>query len=203
MSKIIPNGLLNRLRNIGVGAFILMLATPALAHPGHGPASGLTAGLLHPLTGLDHLLAMLMVGLWSGFAFPRKAWLCPAAFVLFMLAGFAFGASGGQLPIAEMLVTASLVILGLALTFEARAPITVALPLIGLFAIGHGFAHGNEMAAGENGATFAAGFVATTVALHLAGIGLSRFVLRYRARRVAQAAGLVTMVSAAAMAWSS
>jgi urease accessory protein len=194
------------LRNIGKRGLqlaLLTIATPALAHPGHGPASGLTAGLLHPLTGMDHLLAMLMVGLWSGFAFPKRAWLCPAAFVVFMLAGFVFGASGGRLPIAEMLIIASLVVLGLALTFEAKAPIAAALPLIALFAIGHGFAHGAEMATGESGIAFAAGFVTTTIALHLAGIGLSRAAMRMQARRIGQAVGLAATVAAATMLWSS
>ena len=153
---------------------LLALATPALAHPGHGAESGFVAGLLHPLTELDHMLAMLMVGLFAGVAFARHRWICPAAFVGFMLLGFGFGAHGGHLPIAELLILASLVGLGLALLFEVKPPLAVAVPVIGLFAVGHGFVHGNEMAPGDDGAAFAAGFVTTTILLHAAGLALAR-----------------------------
>src|SRR3546814_12475962 len=73
---------------------LIALAAPVSAHAGHDTLAGFAAGLLHPLSGVDHLLAMLMVGLWAGIAFPRFWWVCPAAFISFMLGGFAHGAAG-------------------------------------------------------------------------------------------------------------
>lgn len=155
---------------------LLIMAAPAHAHPGHRTDAGFMMGLLHPLSGADHLLAMLMVGLWSGLAFPRHWWVCPAAFLLFMAGGFLFGAAGGPLPIAEMLILASLIGLGLALVSAVRLPLTIASGMIGLFAIGHGFAHGQEMGSGGHALRFAAGFLLSTALLHGAGLGLARWV---------------------------
>ena len=146
------------------------------------------------------MLAMLMVGLWSAFAFPRRVWICPAAFVAFMLAGFAAGVSGLSLPGAELLILASLIILGLALMFERKAPIAAALPVIGLFAIGHGFAHGAEIAPGDSGIAFAGGFVVTTIALHLAGILLARIACL---PMIGRTVGLTATAAAATILWSS
>jgi urease accessory protein len=178
------------------------LAAPAFAHPGHDLGVGFAAGFVHPLTGLDHLLVMVMVGLWAGIAFPKHAWLCPAIFVTFMLAGFTFGAGGGHLPIAEMLITASLAGLGLALMLDVRPPLAVAIPVIAMFAIGHGFAHGGEMGQGTHEAIFAAGFVTTTILLHMAGIALSRMVSRAQPRRIGQAMGLAATATAITWMWS-
>ncbi|WP_157218368.1 HupE/UreJ family protein [Flavisphingomonas formosensis] len=191
-----------RLARPSLALLLLAAAAPALAHPGHGAESGLAAGMLHPLTGIDHLLAMIMVGLWSGLAFPRHWWVCPAAFVSFMLGGFAYGAAGGPLPIAEMLIVASVAALGIALLFDVRPPLALSAAAIALFAIGHGFAHGHEMAPGSDGLCFAAGFIATTLALHAAGFGLSRLALRLQPRRIGQAVGFVATATAAAMIWS-
>jgi len=133
---------------------LIAAASPALAHPGHGEGGSFLAGLLHPLTGIDHLLAMLMVGLWAAIAFPRRWWVCPAAFVGFMVAGFGLGVSGAAFPMAEMLILASLVVLGLALVFDLRPPLAIAAPIVALFAIGHGFAHGSEMPLGGSAHLF-------------------------------------------------
>lgn len=172
------------------------LPTPALAHPGH-LASGFTAGLLHPLTGVDHLLAMLMVGLCAGLAFPRRWWICPAAFVAFMLAGFGYGAAGGAFLAAEMLILASLAILGLTLLFDIRPPLAIAAPIAAIFAIAHGFAHGAEMPAGGDARGFIAGFIVATALLHAAGL-----VAAWNAHRLGRAVGAVA-TTAAAMMWSS
>jgi urease accessory protein len=146
-------------------------ASPALAHPGHFER-GFSAGLLHPLTGLDHLLAMVMVGVWAGVAFRRHWWICPASFLAFMTAGFAYGAAGGALPFAELLIVASLVVLGLVLAFGLLPPLGIAAPMVALFAVGHGFAHGTEMPSGNAGG-FLAGFLVTTAALHAAGLAIA------------------------------
>lgn len=182
------------LRSLPLG--LLALATPAFAHPGH--MAGLAGGMLHPMTGVDHLLAMLMVGLWSGLCLGRHMWTGPAAFVSFMLAAFTYGAAGGAFPIAEGVILASLIGLGGLLIFEVKLPVAASAGLIGLFAIGHGFAHGSAMHARGYDSAFAAGLITTTILLHAAGIGLSRLA----GRRIGQATGLFATITAAALMWS-
>jgi urease accessory protein len=174
---------------------LLALATPAFAHPGH--TTGFAGGMLHPMTGIDHLLAMLMVGLWSGLCLGRYRWTGPAAFVTFMLAGFTYGAAGGALPIAEGVILASLIGLGGLLIFEVKLPVAASAGLIGLFAIGHGFAHGSAMHGSGHDYAFATGLITTTILLHATGIGLSRFA----GRRIGQGTGLFATVTAAALMW--
>lgn len=184
---------------IAVASGLIAVGSPALAHPGH-LESGFTAGLFHPLTGIDHLLAMLMVGLYAGLTFRRHRWICPAIFVGFMLTGFAWGAAGGVLPVAELLILASLAVLGLAMIFDLRPPLALAVPIVALFAIGHGFAHGVEMPAGGDPRDFVTGFMVTTVLLHVAGLGLARGV---HSKRLGQISGLFATLTAATLMWSS
>ena len=180
-------------------ALALGAATPALAHPGHG--TGFVAGLIHPLTGMDHLLAMLMVGLWAGLAFPKRWWVCPAAFVSFMLAGFGWGVSGGGFPFAEALITTSLVGLGGALLFDLKPPLALGTAIVALFAVAHGFAHGAEMPAGGSPIRFVAGFAITTVALHAVGIAVAWQSRRMDSRLLGRVVGGIATATAAAMAW--
>jgi len=158
-------------------AALAFAATPALAHPGHG--DGFAAGVLHPLTGLDHLAAMLLVGLWAGLAFAKRAWACPATFVAFSLGGFGYGVAGGALPFAELLIAASIAVLAAAIVFRLRPPLGIAAPMVALFAVGHGYAHGAEMPGGD-GIGFATGFVTTTILLHGAGLALAYLATRRR-----------------------
>ena len=176
---------------------LLVAATPAFAHAGH-PDQGASflAGLLHPLTGLDHLMTMLMVGLWSAIAFPSRWWVCPAAFMIFLLGGFAYGAAGGAMPVAEGLILASLVGLGFALLLDARPALSLSAGIIALFAVAHGFAHGHELT-GHDRTGFAAGFLLTTAALHAAGVGIA-----FRSRRIGQAAGAAATLLALATVMS-
>ncbi|MDB5685612.1 MAG: urease accessory protein, partial [Rhizorhabdus sp.] len=104
-------------------------------------------------------------------------------FVGFMLVGFGYGAAGGALPIAELLILSSLVLLGIALLFGVRPPLAVAVPLVALCAIGHGFVHGAEMPAGGDARGFVAGFMLTTLLLHAIGLGLARTIWTTRASR--------------------
>lgn len=146
----------------------LILTTPslALAHPGHGD-SGLLNGLLHPITGLDHILAMLAVGLWAASFSGKARWAIPATFVAMMAAGFAFGANGGEMPLLEQGIAASVLVIGLAAAWAQRIPAAAAAAVVGAFALFHGVAHGAEM---HGHATwFALGFVLSTAALHAAG----------------------------------
>lgn len=151
-----------------------VVASPALAHPGHD--FGLMAGVMHPLSGADHLLAMLAVGLWSGYVLPRKVWAGAAAFLSAMAAGAGLAWAGVAIPGVEGWITASVVVFGL-LTVLARrgqsAGMTGAsLLTIALFAANHGHAHATE----ATGAAlpYLAGFLTATAALHLAGIALAR-----------------------------
>lgn len=150
-----------------------LIAGPALAHPFHGSGSGYVAGLFHPFAGLDHLLAMIAVGLWAAqFKGRLAAWL-PLTFVIVMLAGAAAGVSGYWTPSVEPLIAASVLALGLMVTMRVRLHVA-GLALTAAFAACHGIAHGLEMPAAELAMSFAAGFASATVLLHLIGFVAGR-----------------------------
>jgi urease accessory protein len=159
---------------LSVAAMALAPAT-AWAHPGHDGAGGLISGLEHPLTGVDHLVAMLLVGLWAGLLAPksRLALSLPAAFLAAMLAGFATSAFVGG-GFAEPMILLSLVVLGAAAAFKLRAPMPLAMGVAALFGFAHGLAHGFETPGGAFPALFAAGFLASTGVLHAVGLWLAR-----------------------------
>jgi urease accessory protein len=157
----------------GLPLALLMLAGGAQAHTGHG-AHTLADGLTHPL-GADHLLAMVAVGLWSAAALPaRKAWLGPLTFVLALLAGAGLGAAGWHVGGLEALVATSVVLFGALLAGARQWPLSAGLSLVAVSALVHGLAHGAELPVGGSFAAYAAGFVATTVALHASGLSLGR-----------------------------
>lgn len=169
-------------------ALVLALAAaPALAHPDHGTAS-LASGLAHPLGGLDHLLAMLAVGLFAARQRGGARWMLPAGFVLAMLGGAALSAAGIALPAVETGIAASVLVFGLLIASLARLPLAAALPLVAAFALFHGHAHHAEMGAGSAFA-YTAGFALATAALHLAGLGLARLLPDTRAGRLALRVG--------------
>jgi urease accessory protein len=153
-----------------IGATLLGLsATAASAHVGHG-AVGFVHGFLHPVGGLDHVLAMLASGLLGALIGGRALWAVPLTFIAAMLAGGALGASGVELPLLETMILVSVAVLvGLA-AFGRSLGLARLLPLVGGFALFHGFAHGAEMPADVSGFTYAAGFVAATALLHAAAI---------------------------------
>jgi len=174
---------------VALTAAVALTAGPALAHPGHGLASGFGAGVIHPLTGGDHLLAMLAVGLWSGFALPRYFWVGAATFLAAMAAGAGLSWAGVAIPMVETWITLSVVVFGL-LTLAARdgqgRGLTVAsLLAIAGFATCHGYAHASEATGAALG--YLAGFLAATAALHFVGIALARTVATGRAARLVQA----------------
>lgn len=151
---------------------LFLAAGSAMAHGGHG--GSFAAGVVHPFSGLDHILAMLAVGLYAGRQEGALRWALPAGFVGAMLLGAMLGAHGHSLPAIEGGVAASLLILGLMIAFVVRLPLAAALALIGTMAVFHGLAHQAEMGAGSL-ASYAAGFAIATAALHLAGIVLARW----------------------------
>lgn len=162
---------------------IVLAPAIALAHPGHG-ADGIVSGLTHPLSGLDHLLAMVGVGLLAAGFGRRRLWVLPAAFVACMTAGAAAGATGFLIPswLAEGGIAASVVVLGLLVTSGARVPARATVGLVALFAVCHGSAHAAAMPSVATPAAYFAGFVAATVALHGAGIALGLVATRLDAR---------------------
>jgi urease accessory protein len=149
----------------------LALADPAWAHPGTLAGVGWTAGFAHPLGGLDHVLAMVAVGVWAAQLGGRAVWLVPASFVAMMLVGGALGAGGIAVPAVEPGVLGSVLLLGLMIAFAVRAPMALGMVAVGVFALFHGHAHGAEMPAGA-GAVYVLGFAAATAALHAVGVGL-------------------------------
>lgn len=152
-------------------AAVVVAAAPALAHTGGAAGAGFGHGVAHPLFGLDHLLAMLAVGLWAGQSGGRARWTVPAAFVAMMLAGGVLGMAGVGLPAVEPLVAASVLVLGLLILTARRLPPLAGAAVVGAFALFHGHAHGAELPAAALPALYAAGFVAATAALHAAGLG--------------------------------
>lgn len=148
------------------------IAAPAAAHTGHG-LDGLAAGFLHPLHGVDHLLAMVAVGAWAAQQGGRAVWALPAAFVGVMAAGGLLGSSGLALAGAESVILASVLVLGAVVAAAAKLPLRVAAPVVGAFALFHGVAHGAELPEAANAPAYAAGFAAATALLHAAGIALA------------------------------
>ncbi|MFP4273642.1 MAG: HupE/UreJ family protein [Paracoccaceae bacterium] len=170
-------------------AFVLLAAGPALAHSGAGVAGGLQSGLAHPLLGLDHLVAMVAVGLWGAFLGRPAIWLLPVVFPLVMALGAALGIAGMPLPMVEAGIALSGVVLGLVVLLAFRAPLWVAAVLVGLFAIFHGHAHGTELPEAANPLAYAAGFIVGTGLLHAAGILLGYLTLLPRGDWIVRAAG--------------
>jgi urease accessory protein len=173
-------------------AILIALTGAAAAHPGHGDAGGFAHGFLHPLGGLDHVLAMVAVGLYAALLGGRALWLVPATFVTVMALGGALGAAGYALAYPEIGIALSIVVLGLAVALRISVPTLAAMVLAGVFAMFHGRAHGAEMPQDVSGYEYAAGFLAATALLHCAGIALGLGMGKLSelgGRRVAQAAG--------------
>jgi urease accessory protein len=175
---------LKPIRSLAPAALALVAASPALAHPGHGAVT-LAAGLMHPLTGLDHMLAMLAVGVVAAQRGGRALWLWPAAFVAAMLAGYGLGVNLPGSPLFEPGVLASVIVLGALATVRARVPLAAGAGLIGACGLCHGYVHGAESPAGA-GFAFPLGFALATAGLHAVGLTMG-----LAARRLAPArAGL-------------
>jgi len=155
---------------------LLLLPSLAEAHPQHGAIGGVVSGFLHPLTGLDHIVAMVAVGLWGASLGAPAMWLLPVVFPLVMAFGGALGILGVPLPGTETGIALSGIMLGLAVALAARPPLWAAAVLVGVFAIFHGHAHGAELPHAANALTYAIGFVVATGLLHLSGIALGLLV---------------------------
>jgi urease accessory protein len=150
---------------------IAMFASPAMAHSGPEHVHSFTSGVLHPVTGADHVLAMALVGLWATFVGGRAIWAWPATFVAIMLAGFATARLGLEISFVEPAISASIMVLGLLVLAQVKAPFALGASIVGLVAFLHGHAHGTEVVAG-NILSYAAGFTFSTGALLATGVNL-------------------------------
>ncbi len=160
-------------------AALSLVPTAAFAHTGVGDGHGFVHGFAHPLGGLDHILAMVTVGLFAWQLGGRALWLVPASFVLAMTAGGALGMADISVPFVELGIAASILVLGIIVAAGVKAPVAVAMGLVGAFAIFHGHAHGTEMPIDASGAAYAAGFVLATALLHASGIALGMLIGRF------------------------
>jgi urease accessory protein len=151
------------------GAALMALAGPAAAHTGSAPVVGFVSGFLHPFNGLDHILAMVAVGMLAALIGGRALWLVPASFLGAMVVGSALGFS---LPFVELGIVASVIVLGAAVALAPRMPVALAMALAAAFAVFHGHAHGAEMPAAASVVSYGLGFVFATALLHAGGVGL-------------------------------
>jgi urease accessory protein len=173
--------------------FLLVMFVPALAqaHPGlPGHSHGFTNGLLHPLTGWDHLLAMTAVGIWAVQCGRRALWLVPLAFVSVMTLGGILGMAGmGRIPLIEQGIAASVLVLGIFIATAVQLPLPAGALIVGFFALFHGYAHGAEMPATVSGWLYGLGFVLATVGLHLCGIGIGLTAQRLNSMKLVRCVG--------------
>jgi urease accessory protein len=161
---------INKLFKLMILPLLMIAPTWALAHSGHDTTafSGLVDGLLHPFTGLDHLAAMLAVGVWSAIA-VRPVWMAPLAFVVMLTLGALLGLAGVQVPAVEPMIAASLLVMGLLMARRQDMPWTAAAALAGVFAVFHGAAHGSELSAVQAWPALA-GMVTGSALLHTVGV---------------------------------
>lgn len=152
-------------------SFLLLVPSLAHAHIGAGSTSGFAAGLNHPLGGLDHILAMIAVGIWAAQVGGRALWAVPSAFVIMMMFGGALGVSGAYVPFVEQGIVLSVLMLGVFIVAAVRMPLLASMFVVGMFAVFHGHSHGTEIPSMVSGFAYGAGFAFATASLHLAGIG--------------------------------
>jgi urease accessory protein len=174
--------------HVAAAALVAVMALgcrPAFAHIVDGSAaSGFLGGFAHPLFGLDHVVAMVAVGLWGAFLGPPAIWLLPIVFPLVMAMGGAIAILGVPVPGVEIGIALSAVVLGAMIALAARPPLVFAALIVGAFAVFHGHAHGGELPPGTDAVAFSVGFVAATGLLHLAGITFG-LLARWPAGRIA------------------
>lgn len=168
-------------------AAILFAAQIAQAHPGHAGHGTIHAGFAHPFSGIDHILAMISVGLLA--AQIGRIWTLPLTFLTLMTVGGILNFAGARIPGVEQGIIASVMVLGLLIAISAKMPLAIPLTLVGLFAIAHGYAHVAEMRAGLSPAGYATGFIAATALLHSIGIALGLAAREFGSRQLVRLTG--------------
>ena len=175
-------------RSKGLILAAAFIAAPiALAHPGHG--GGLAAGVAHPVSGIDHVLAMVAVGLLAAQTGSRAIWMLPLTFVSLMLMGGVLSLGHAPVPLVEQGIMASVLVLGVLVAMAGKVPMFVATGSVGLFAVFHGYAHVTEMRSGSSPAAYAAGFIVATILLHAVGLGVGQIARRSVSQVVSRIAG--------------
>jgi len=165
----------NSIAKLLTAIFLLATSSAAFAHPGHN-VSGLAAGLMHPFSGLDHLLAMVAVGLWaaqssrSNEGGGRIIWILPATFMTMLAVGAGVAMLWQSLPLIGSGIAASLLALGLLIALSLQLPVSLSVAITALFGLLHGYAHGLELPGSAVPAAYAFGFLAATASLHVSGI---------------------------------
>jgi urease accessory protein len=184
---------------IPIVTLLMLGASPALAHVGHGSTASFAAGVAHPLSGLDHMTVMVAVGLWAALKGGRALWVWPAVFVGVMLVGATLGMAHVSVLFVEPGILASVVALGLMVALTVEFPVAVGAAIIAVFALLHGHAHGTEVAETLSGDEYMAGFALATAALHLTGIGFAQMMARARLRPAIRIAGAVCVAIGAGL----
>jgi urease accessory protein len=174
---------------LAAAAFISVFGIPAEAHLLDANHAGAVQGFAHPFSGLDHILAMVAVGLWAAQIGRRALWLLPLAFPLAMAAGGLLGMGGVAVPGIETGIGASVAVLGLLIALAARPALPIAIALVALFAVFHGHAHGTELPVAASPALYGLGFVAATTVLHLIGLGIGQILQLPRGQLLVRAGG--------------
>ncbi len=178
-----------------LGALAVVLGPNlALAHTGVHPAHDLLHGLEHPISGLDHILAMFAVGMWAAQRGGRALWLVPLTFVAVMMIGGAIGMAGVSIPFVEQGIVLSVIILGVLVAAAVRLPLPVSAAIVGCFALAHGYAHGAELPSSGSGVSYALGFAATTLVLLGSGVAFGLGLQRFRYSQLVRLAGAATAI---------
>lgn len=177
---------------------LVLSAGSAQAHTAHGGEGGFASGLLHPVSGGDHVVAMVAVGLWGAVLGAPALWLLPVVFPVVMALGGALGIVGVSLPAVETGIALSGIVLGLMVALAVRAPLWIAAVLVGVFAVFHGHAHGTELPVAADPVAYAVGFVVATGALHLCGIAIGLFWKMPAGQWAVRGAGALIVVVGAA-----
>ncbi len=179
------------LTKLGLLALAALTATAsgAAAHTFGAHGAGFAQGIAHPLGGIDHLLAMVAVGLWAAQLGGRALWAVPASFVAMMAVGGVAGMLGAPLPLVELGIAGSLVVLGILVALAARLPVAVSAVLVGLLALFHGHAHGSELPEATSALAYGLGFVVATASLHGLGIAIGTLLRRDAGRLLLRLGG--------------
>ncbi|HAV1788623.1 TPA: HupE/UreJ family protein [Enterobacter hormaechei subsp. xiangfangensis] len=159
---------------------VIVAASYFMIHNAYAHTTADSSGWLHPLSGMDHLLAMISVGAWSSQIGGRAIWIVPSAFVCFMFLGGLAGFEHIELPATEIAVTFSVVLLGMAISMKQILPIYLAAAATALFGVFHGYAHGYEMPLMQNKLTYTVGFLITTAILHIVGAVGAHYLMKSR-----------------------
>lgn len=188
----------------GAAVAICLLAfvpSAAFAHIQGGEIIGIVSGIRHPVSGLDHVMAMFAVGLWGAQLGAPAIWLLPVTFPVVMSFGGLLGLMGVNLPGIEIGIAVSAIVLGVAVFREARLKLYVAAAIVGFFAVFHGYAHGAELPPGGNGMLYSIGFVVTTGLLHASGIAVGLIHRWYAGRLALRSAGACVAMAGVFFLW--